>query len=84
MTYPSELIWKITDDLFDFLSILLDELEGKYSDSNHSVVFGDDSFVDFGKTSFSQEVGLWILVGPVFEWLDHLYLIIYGRDIDIE
>lgn len=56
MTSPSEIKIKFTYDLLDFLPILFDEFEGKDSDCYDSVVFGDDSLVYFGKTSFPEKV----------------------------
>jgi hypothetical protein len=71
MTSPSEVRNMFTYDVFDFVSILFDQFEWQDSDSDDPVVFGDDSFVDFSEASLSQEIGLGVFIGSIFERFDH-------------
>ena len=73
LTYPSTLSDKITDNLFDFSSILFDKVKWQYPYSNNFLGFSDDPFVDFSKGSLTNKILLLVLVLTVFENFGHLF-----------
>jgi hypothetical protein len=61
-----------TDDFFDFAAVLFDEIERQYPDCNYFLIFGYDTFINFGEGTFTYKVFFFVLVLPIFEYFSHL------------
>jgi hypothetical protein len=66
-TSPSKFKGLVTDNLFNFVPILLDEFERQKSDRHYSLVFDDNSSVDLGERTLAKEISLSELVLSVFK-----------------
>ena len=63
-----------TDDAFDLVAELLDELKRKYPHSDNPLCFDNDALVDFSKGTFPKEIALSVLILSVLQRLHTLLL----------